>query len=147
MTKGKGSGWFGDHRRHVLAGKGVSTVLPDGRRLAVNNFVAKGRSMSEQKKRYRKGSFFEVREDYCFVEPHVGSDGKFHCMKRGDICRVAGTYVSDNTLGVQLWFARKDGKTFYDDTTPFYLAGNLRKLSRKNKKDKAKIDRIYFKED
>jgi len=40
--KGK-SGWFGDHRRHVLAGKGVSTVLPDGRRLAVNNFVAGGK--------------------------------------------------------------------------------------------------------
>jgi len=43
MTKGKGSGWFGDHRRHVLAGKGVSTVLPDGRRLAVNNYVAGGK--------------------------------------------------------------------------------------------------------
>jgi len=39
--KGK-SGWFGDHRRHVLAGKGVSTVLPDGRRLDVSRFVAGG---------------------------------------------------------------------------------------------------------
>ena len=43
MTK-KGSGWFGDHRRHVLAGKGVSTVLPDGRRLDVSKFVARGNS-------------------------------------------------------------------------------------------------------
>jgi len=43
MTKkDKGSGWFGDHRRHVLAGKGVSTVLPDGRRLDVSKFVAGG---------------------------------------------------------------------------------------------------------
>jgi len=42
MTKRGKSGWFGDHRRHVLAGKGVSTVLPDGRRLPVNNFVAGG---------------------------------------------------------------------------------------------------------
>ncbi|MHA1285907.1 MAG: hypothetical protein ACTSPB_00760 [Candidatus Thorarchaeota archaeon] len=41
MTK-KGSGWFGDHRRHVLAGKGVSTVLPDGRRLDVSKYVANG---------------------------------------------------------------------------------------------------------
>jgi len=41
--RGKGkSGWFGDHRRHVLAGKGVSTVLPDGRRLDVSKFVAGG---------------------------------------------------------------------------------------------------------
>ena len=40
--KGGKSGWFGDHRRHVLAGKGVSTVLPDGRRLDVSRFVAGG---------------------------------------------------------------------------------------------------------
>ncbi|MHA1285908.1 MAG: hypothetical protein ACTSPB_00765 [Candidatus Thorarchaeota archaeon] len=40
--RGKGSGWFGDHRRHVLAGKGVSTKLPDGRRLDVSNYVASG---------------------------------------------------------------------------------------------------------
>jgi len=43
MTKkSRGSGWHGEHRRHVLAGKGVGTKLPDGRRLAVNNFVAGG---------------------------------------------------------------------------------------------------------
>ncbi|MHA1285911.1 MAG: hypothetical protein ACTSPB_00780 [Candidatus Thorarchaeota archaeon] len=43
--RGKGSGWFGDHRRHVLAGKGVSTKLPDGRRLDVSKFVAGGEPM------------------------------------------------------------------------------------------------------
>ena len=37
--KGRGSGWHGEHRRHVLAGKGVSTVLPDGRRLDVSKFA------------------------------------------------------------------------------------------------------------
>jgi len=42
MTKKGRRGWFGDHRRHVLAGKGVSTVLPDGRRLDVSRFVAGG---------------------------------------------------------------------------------------------------------
>ena len=43
MSKRGRRGWFGDHRRHVLAGKGVSTVLPDGRRLDVSNFVAGGK--------------------------------------------------------------------------------------------------------
>ena len=42
MAKKGKSGWFGDHRRHVLAGKGISTVLPDGRRLDVSRFVAGG---------------------------------------------------------------------------------------------------------
>ena len=42
MTK-KGKGWHGEPRRHSLARQGVKTVLPDGRRLAVNKFVADGR--------------------------------------------------------------------------------------------------------
>ena len=37
------SGWYDESRRHSLARMGVSTVLPDGRRLAVNNFVAGGK--------------------------------------------------------------------------------------------------------
>ena len=45
MTKKDRRGWHGEHRRHVLAGKGVNTVLPDGRRLDVSRFVAKGDSI------------------------------------------------------------------------------------------------------
>ena len=41
--KGKGSGWHGESVRHKLAGMGYKTVLPDGRRLDVSNFVARGR--------------------------------------------------------------------------------------------------------
>ncbi|MHA1285906.1 MAG: hypothetical protein ACTSPB_00755 [Candidatus Thorarchaeota archaeon] len=44
MAQKSRRGWFGDHRRHVLAGKGVSTVLPDGRRLDVSKFIAGGES-------------------------------------------------------------------------------------------------------
>lgn len=39
----KGSGWHGEPRRHSLARQGIKTVLPDGRRLSVNKFVAKGK--------------------------------------------------------------------------------------------------------
>jgi len=54
MTKkGSGAGWFGDHRRHVLAGKGVSTVLPDGRRLNVSKFVARGETVLDVDDVYR----------------------------------------------------------------------------------------------
>jgi len=42
--KGKGSGWHGEPVRHKLAGMGFKTVLPDGRRLDVSNFVANGKS-------------------------------------------------------------------------------------------------------
>jgi len=49
MTKKGRRGWFGDHRRHVLAGKGVSTVLPDGRRLDVSKFVAGGEHVVSKK--------------------------------------------------------------------------------------------------
>jgi len=148
MTKKGRRGWFGDHRRHVLAGKGVKTVMPDGRRLAVNNYVAGGTRLGNQKKKYRKGSFFEVKQDYSFVEPHLASDGKFHTMRRGDIGRVTDTYDSgDNELGINMTFVRQDGKTFYDDTYPKFLVGKLRKMSGSDKKDKAKIDKIFFKED
>jgi len=35
-------GWHGEPRRHGLARMGVSSVLPDGRRLDVSRFVARG---------------------------------------------------------------------------------------------------------
>lgn len=35
-------GWSGESRRHGLARKGVKTVIDDDKRLAVNNYVARG---------------------------------------------------------------------------------------------------------
>jgi len=40
--KGQGQGWTGESRRHGLARMGYKTVLPDGRRLHMGNFVAGG---------------------------------------------------------------------------------------------------------
>jgi len=40
--KRKPKGWEGEPRRHMLARMGFKTVLPDGRRLDVSNFVARG---------------------------------------------------------------------------------------------------------
>ena len=40
--KGNGQGWTGESRRHGLARMGYKTVLPDGRRLHMGNFVAGG---------------------------------------------------------------------------------------------------------
>ena len=40
--RGKGSGWHDEPRRHSLARMGINTVLPDGRRLDVSKFVARG---------------------------------------------------------------------------------------------------------
>ena len=65
MTK-KGRGWFGDHRRHVLAGKGVSTVLPDGRRLDVSKFVAAGMKHPFADKMSVKGSISLGKESDWF---------------------------------------------------------------------------------
>ena len=47
--KRQGSGWKGESRRHSLARKGVKTVLPDGRRFDVSNFVARGVERKWQK--------------------------------------------------------------------------------------------------
>jgi len=41
MTNGKG--WKGEPRRHGLARRGVKTVINDHHRLAVNNYVARGK--------------------------------------------------------------------------------------------------------
>jgi len=50
------SGWHDEPRRHGLARMGIRTVLPDGRRLAVNNFVAGGRgSLGALKKAMDRG--------------------------------------------------------------------------------------------
>ena len=43
--KGKGQGWKGESRRHGMARMGYKTVLPDGRRLHMGNFVAGGREI------------------------------------------------------------------------------------------------------
>ena len=41
--KGKGQGWHDEPRRHGLARMGINTVLPDGRRLPVDRFIAMGK--------------------------------------------------------------------------------------------------------
>ena len=40
-------GWHGEPRRHGLARKGIKTVLPDGRRLDVSKFVARGSNYND----------------------------------------------------------------------------------------------------
>ena len=106
-----------------------------------------GKRLQKQKKRYRKGSFFEVKKDYCFVEGHLGrrSDDPI-CFKRGDIAQVNSTYVSGDELGITMTFRSKDGRTGFDDTSPFFLQGVLRKMSRSEKKDREKIDKIFHRE-
>ena len=39
----KGKGWRGESKRHAMARMGYKTVLPDGRRLHMGNFVAGGK--------------------------------------------------------------------------------------------------------
>jgi len=68
--KGK-SGWFGDHRRHVLAGKGVKTVMPDGRRLPVNNFVAGG-GRNHWATGVSLEAFFDTPEGEAYLEEYYG---------------------------------------------------------------------------
>ncbi len=41
--------WFGESRRHALAGMGIKTVINDNKRLDVSKFVAKGVSPDELK--------------------------------------------------------------------------------------------------
>lgn len=138
MTKRQG--WHGEREAHGLCARGIS-VRP-------RKMWAGGVRLDNQKKRYRRGSFFEVTSDYCFRETHVGrKDNEFHCMRKGDIGRVTSNYVSLGTLGIAFTFIRKDGKVFFDDTSTVYVAGKLRRMSRKDKKDRVKIDSIYYKED
>jgi len=50
-ARGKGQGWHGEPRRHGLSRMGINTVLPDGRRLPVDRFIA----MGNKSKWYRDG--------------------------------------------------------------------------------------------
>ena len=43
MSKGKGQGWHGESKRHMMSRYGYKTVLPDGRRLHMGDFVAGGK--------------------------------------------------------------------------------------------------------
>jgi len=70
QTKGKGQGWHGESRRHWLAKFGISTVLPDGRRLPVDRFIAMGNKSEHYQEGYEDGRFS--------AEVNIGED--FHEM-------------------------------------------------------------------
>lgn len=52
---GEGKGWRGESRRHMLAKYGISTVLPDGRRLPVDRFIAMGNKSEWYRDGYESG--------------------------------------------------------------------------------------------
>lgn len=109
--------------------------------------MMKKKMFTNQKKRYRKGSFFIVKESYCFrPSTPVGVSRPVECMKPGDIGQVTGTRLGGDELGVTMTFRTKDGKFFHDDTAPVYLARKLRKLDLKDKKDRKKKESIWDRE-
>ena len=59
--KGKGQGWHGEPKRHMMSRYGYKTVLPDGRRLHMGNFVASG----EFDKEYIEREIKNFQRDFC----------------------------------------------------------------------------------
>jgi len=67
--RGKGQGWKGESRRHGMARMGYKTVLPDGRRFHMGNFVAGGQfDMKEELDKILKISQLETEKMYDFSE-------------------------------------------------------------------------------
>jgi len=107
-----------------------------------------GKKLQQQRTRYRKGRFFEVIRDYCFREGHMGrKSNKPICFTKGDIGKVIDTYVSLGELGIQMHFKGKDGKSGFDDTSPLFVSGKLRRLDLRKPKDRARVKRIYHGEE
>ena len=73
MKKGPGKGWHGEKRRHQLAGMGVSTVLPDGRRLDVSRYVAaRGREWEKRTTIEDVGVITDIEIGFNWLDDYEG---------------------------------------------------------------------------
>jgi len=83
--KGKGQGWTGESRRHGLARMGYKTVLPDGRRLHMADFVAGGKLDLSYEMVDAKPQDFDFGEGYGerweLWQPPFGSMSKDEILK------------------------------------------------------------------
>ncbi len=125
--------WKGERNRHSLASRGIKTKI--------NNIKADG------KRRFRKGDFIEVKEDYVFREAimsRIGNDPV--TVRKGDIGRITHTY-KDSLEGMTITFKTKDGKVYFDDTDKRFTPYKFRKMKMSNPKDKAKINKIFWQEE
>jgi len=126
-------GWYGDKQKHAMASKGVRTKSIQ--------FVAEG------KRRFRKGDFIEVTQDYSFIEPHIGrKSNEPVTVKKGDIGQITYTY-KDDLEGIHITFKTKDGKVYFDNTDKRFITGTFRKLKMSKPIDKAKINKIFYQEE
>ena len=129
MTKG----WYGNKQAHSLASKGIKSKSIQ--------YKAKG------KRRFRKGEFIEVMDDYSFIESHMGRrSNEPITVKKGDIGQITYTY-KDDLEGVHITFKTKDGNVYFDNTDKRFISGKFRKLKMSKPKDKSKINTIFYEED
>lgn len=142
-------GWYGNRHRHSLASKGVSTCFYDGRRKIIeqNKEDNDEEFMAEGKRRFRKGDFIEVKEDYSFIEPHIGrGSNEPVTVSKGDIGQITYTY-KDELEGVHITFKTKDGHVYFDNTDKRFITGIFRKMKMSKPKDKDKINKIFYDEE
>lgn len=125
-------GWYGNKQAHSLASKGIKSKSIQ--------FKAEG------KRRFRKGDFIEVMDDYSFREPHIGSKHDIVTVKKGDIGQITYTY-KDDLEGVHITFKTKDGNVYFDNTDKRFISGKFRKLRMSKPKDKTKINTIFYEEE
>lgn len=126
-------GWHGDRQQHAMASKGIKTKSIQ--------FKAGG------KRRFRKGDYIEVIQDYSFIEPHIGRESnKPVTVKKGDIGQITYTY-KDDLEGIHITFKTKDGNVYFDNTDKRFISGNFRKIKMTKSKDKEKINKIFYEEE
>ena len=133
MINMKGKGWHGKRQAHGLASKRIKTKSIQFK--------------SEGKRRFRKGEFIEVMDDYSFIEPHMGRQSNEPVtVKKGDIGQITYTH-KDDLENVHITFRTKDGNVYFDSTDKRFISGKFRKLKMSKPKDKAKINIIFYKEE
>ena len=99
------------------------------------------------KRRFRKGEFIEVMDDYSFIESHMGRrSNEPVTVKKGDIGQITYTH-KDDLEGVHITFKTKDDNVYFDSTDKRFISGKFRKLKMSKQKDKTKINTIFYEEE
>lgn len=125
-VKRQGSGWKGESRRHSLARKGIKTVIDDHRRLAVNNYVARGESSRDE---FATGESLEAFLDTPLGEEYI--EDHFESLFEvpfGGMAESEGLpYWIDNYYNnvTEVEFNRPEGDEYIENETGYYDRFNL----------------------
>jgi len=115
MGKGNGQGWKGESRRHAMSRMGYKTVLPDGRRLHMGNFVAGGELALSYEMTGGKARNFDFGEGYGETWELWIPD--FYDMTKEEVLKYLESAVGKDYMGE---YNDKDKDELIDDATELW---------------------------